>query len=334
MLRFVHGKTMAGEPARRSAGLGSALYLLCGLFFMASAPSEAQRVICPGDRPGGCDVAGPPRGGGGFRPVFNPPTTSTPPPQAPPPTVIFAPPPSSTVVPLVPVDVTGVNITNPEVTDPLLLSDTALSGVSRISAFPSKDQVDGDADGIIVKSTEGSEFTKNNCVITVSHGSVLVSVRAPSEYALITTPVGDVAVAKGGDAMVRYASPLRVFNLNGRGDRVKVKVTSVEGLHQKLLSVAPGYELVVGQETLGKTDLRPRDGFVRRYSKVLENGHMAVSEFSVESFMNTSQLIAQMAQKDAASKEKRILGDMSKMAAVLNQLNGVQGFVASGTDQP
>jgi len=232
------------------------------------------------------------------------------------------------------VDVTSVNYTNPEIIEPLLLSDAALNGVTRAGSFPTFDQISGSADGIVVKATAGTEFSKNNCHITVGHGSVLVSVRAPSEYALISTAVGDVAVAKGGDVMVRYASPMRVFNLDGRGDRVKVKVTSIQGLDNKMVSVAPGYELVVGKETLGRSDLRPGDGFARRYSKVLENGHMAISEFSVESFMSTSQLIAQMAQKDSGSKEKRILGDMSKMAAVLNQLNGVQGFVASGMDKP
>jgi hypothetical protein len=55
---------------------------------------------------------------------------------------------------------------------------------------------------------------------------------------------------------------------------------------------------------------------------------MAVSEFSVESFLSTSQLIAQMAQEQSP-QVKQNLAAMSKMAAVLNQLNGVQGFVAS-----
>jgi hypothetical protein len=234
-----------------------------------------------------------------------------------------------TVTPLVPVDVTSINYSNPEVVDPLLLSDVALNGISKASTFRTPDD-SAPANGVVVKAVPGTEWSQSNCIVTVTRGQALVSVTAPTERAVIKTAYGDVAVDKGASVMVSLASPLRVFNLDGRGDRVKVKVTSIPGLENKLVSVAPGYELVVGPEKLGRSDLRPGDGLARRYSKVLENGHMAVSEFSVESFMSTSQLIAQMAQKDAGSKEKRILGDMSKMAAVLNQLNGVQGFVASG----
>ncbi len=316
----------ASSIKRLAAAQAPALALMCGFFFLPVTPADAQRdPPKPCDNPRGCPDRPPPRV---LRDQIQPPVFRAPPAQ-PPVTVIPFLAPTTNNTPLIPTDVTAVNITNPEVTDPLLLSDMALIGVNRTSSFPAQDDL-GSADGIIVKATEGTQFSKNNSVVTLTSGSVLVSVRAPSEYALVTTPLGDVAIGKGGDAMVKFASPLRVFNLDGRGDRVKVKVTSIHELQNKLVSVAPGYELVVGPEKLGRPELRPADGFARRYSKVLENGHMAVSEFSVESFMSTSQLIAQMAQKDAGSKEKRILGDMSKMAAVLIQLNGVQGFVASG----
>jgi hypothetical protein len=72
--------------------------------------------------------------------------------------------------------------------------------------------------------------------------------------------------------------------------------------------------------------LRPHDGISRRRTKVLNQGYVALSEFSVESVLHTSSLIANMTQKESDAKEKRIISDMSKMAAVLNQVNGSSGY--------
>ncbi len=86
--------------------------------------------------------------------------------------------------------------------------------------------------------------------------------------------------------------------------------------------------LVAGQEKITRSTLRPKDGIARRYQKVLENGHLAVSEFSLESAISSCDMLVDLQQKTTGVKERRILSDMSKMAAVLNYKNGSQGYTA------
>ncbi len=86
----------------------------------------------------------------------------------------------------------------------------------------------------------------------------------------------------------------------------------------KTIQLAPGFEFVAGDRKLGGADLRPKDGIARRHFKFLEGGHLAVSEFSVDSAIKNNDLIADIRQNTTGVKERRILSDMSKMAAVLN----------------
>lgn len=55
---------------------------------------------------------------------------------------------------------------------------------------------------------------------------------------------------------------------------------------------------------------------------------MGISEISVESILHASDLIANLQQQDSGARERRILADMSKMAAVRNRVNGTCGFDA------
>ena len=99
-------------------------------------------------------------------------------------------------------------------------------------------------------------------------------------------------------------------------------------LLREILNISGGYELIAGQEKMTRSTLRPKDGIARRYQKVLENGHLAVSEFSIESAINSCDMLVDLQQKTSGVKERRILSDMSKMAAVLNYKNGSQGYTA------
>ncbi|HEY9869088.1 MAG TPA: hypothetical protein V6D08_07970 [Candidatus Obscuribacterales bacterium] len=310
-----------------SVRLPAVLLAICS-FFSQALPAQAQKLP-PCDRIDGCEINIPPR------PVRDPPRFIPPPPpqiQTPPPRVpVFVPPPAQAGLPTptsAATDVTNTALADPGLAD-IGVPELALLGVKVSKDFPGPEEFTGETTGIDVRAVEGSEFSRPNpYTVDLRSGAVLVSVRKPSHLALVSTKYGEAVIAANGTFMIQCASPLRVLNIDARGDNVKVKIKPMDGLPEKVVTLAPGYELVVGPEKLGRQDLRPSDGLARRHSKILENGHMAVSEFSVESFLTTSQLIAQMAQEQTP-QVKQNLAAMSKMAAVLNQLNGVQGFVAS-----
>lgn len=41
-------------------------------------------------------------------------------------------------------------------------------------------------------------------------------------------------------------------------------------------------------------------------------------------------LLSELTQKDSGTKETKILADLSKMASVLNMINGTQGYTSAG----
>ena len=191
----------------------------------------------------------------------------------------------------------------------------------------------------MVKYHPGSSYDRPNVYsVDLKSGAVLVSVRRPSELALVHTGLGDVAIAANGAATVSCENGvLRVANITGRGDSLKVQFAPGGGEgapNPKTVAIKTGFEFVFADHRLGRSDIRPVDGVARRHSKVLENGYAAVSEFSVESLLSSSELIANMSQKSASTQDRQILGDMSKMAAVLNYVNGTQGFVAEASVGP
>lgn len=304
----------------------AALVATCSLFSRVLPASAQKRPPC--DQVGGCQIIIPPR------PVRDPPRFIPPPPpqiQTPPP--VFVPAPVQPGLPTptsAPTDVTNTALTDPGFAD-IGEPELALLGVKVCKGFPRPEEFTGETSGIDVRAVEGSQFSRPNpYTVDLRSGAVLVSVRKPSHLALVSTRYGEAVIAANGTFMIQCGSPLRVLNIDARADNLKVKIKPMDGLAEKVVTLAPGYELVVGPEKLGRQDLRPSDGLARRHSKILENGHMAVSEFSVESFLTTSQLIAQMA-REQTPQVKQNLAAMSKMAAVLNQLNGVQGFVASSS---
>ncbi len=208
----------------------------------------------------------------------------------------------------------------------------ALNGIMLIAdrEFPKDDDLDGPAKGIIVKWRHGTNFKKvNDYIIRLDDGEILVSVKKPSDTALIKCDLGKISIDSNGDVLARFDhGVLRVANLDALGKSVKVQFEQdvLGKLEEITIAIAPGYELIASAERLTRSEIRPSDGMARRDFKLLENGHIAICEISVESVLKASDVIADLRQASSGLQERRIVGGLSKMAAVLNYKNGTQGF--------
>ncbi len=163
----------------------------------------------------------------------------------------------------------------------------------------------------------------------MKNGDIIVSVKTPSRLAFVMTPYGDIAVGANSDVMVSYnGGVLRVMNFDGEGRVLKIRLDRgpFGGPSDPTVTIAPGYELVASDKTISRSELRPRDGIARRGYKTLENGHLAISEFSLESAAHTVGMLVNIQQTTTGIKERRIITDLSKMAAVLNYRSGEQGY--------
>lgn len=213
------------------------------------------------------------------------------------------------------------------------MSFVALNGILELQPrdFPDEARLAGPTSGISIRWSKETPQPKkiNDYVVQFDKGEMLLSVKNPSKTALIKTAFGDIAVSANGDVLVSFNNGiLRVTNLDGSGQTIKCQLDKgpFAGPADPTVTIAAGFELIGGDRKLTRTELRPRDGVKRRHCKILENGHLAISEISVESVMNANDIIADLRQASAGAKERRILGDLSKMAAVLNYKNGTQGF--------
>lgn len=242
--------------------------------------------------------------------------------------------PRNTPLPVNPRDLVGTPISMENDSTPTV---NVLKGLSPMQEqkFPASDEMFGPTDSIVIKLRPNSEFAKlTEYSLELSSGQLLVSVRRPSRMALLECTELEVAVAADSDVLfTRENGVVRIANLTGLNDAVKVKLKQPAegGTGTKVFSVKPGYEFIIktaGQ--LKKIDVRTADGIARRHFCFLENGHAAIAEISVESMLKDCDLIAQLDQESSGVKEKRILTDMSKMAAVLNYVNGGAGYRSEG----
>lgn len=211
----------------------------------------------------------------------------------------------------------------PLVQNLILLSDNKFP-------FPkSKDR----GDGIIVRAEEHSSTERPSpCSVKIHSGRVLVSVRRPSEVGLAITDLAEISLASDSDVLIGAENGLvRVLNLDSRGSACKIKLGKnvLNDANNKIISIKPGTELVFSNSKLNRHVLRPSDGIARRRSKLLEDGRIALTEFSLATVMQSCDLIVQLEQESSNHKAQRMLTDMSKMAAVLNYMNG-PGFTYGG----
>lgn len=231
---------------------------------------------------------------------------------------------------------TQMDVTKPPVDKPAqvpaLPSLGSLINTLPENKFPKLEALKGDGKGILVKAHEDTKYHKSApCIVQFHDGYILVAVHKPSDTGAVTTPVGDIAITSNSAVILKFANGiLRVMNLSACHQHLKAKLHSdlFTNGKEKIISVPPGCELIAGHHKLGRADLHPDDGVLRRRFKVFEMGHLAVSEFSAESVLKNSGLIASMNESSDA-KDRALLKDLSKMAAVLNYCNGTQGFTTS-----
>lgn len=272
-----------------------------------------------------------------------PPSSSAPPPTyTPPPSIQVDPGPRVPIIPVIPIrpDIPR-NIPTPfmplDVIQPLDTvqapkleeSPDVMKGISDATSLTIPN-VQDNPDGILVRAAEGAQYDKDGtCAVNLKKGSILVSIRRPSKVALVTTPLAQASFAADSDVEVRYEDGhMRVINLSGLHQSVRIKISNnvLPGANERIFSIAPGYEILLGDHKLHRAELHPCDGYSRRAFKTLDNGFAAISEISVESVLKNSDLIASLNQTQSDKREHRILADMSKMAAVLNYMNGANGY--------
>lgn len=205
-----------------------------------------------------------------------------------------------------------------------------LTGITTSQNFPRIENLKGSTDFLLIMAKPGTDWGRiSPYAADLKNGTLLTGVRKPSQIGMVNTPLGKIAVFSNADALIIYQNGvLRVMNLDGTGETIKV---SLEGpgfadLDNKTFILKPGFEIVAGQSPLGRSDMRPGDGIARKTAQLIGNKHVAVNQFSLESVLKNSDLIAQLEQAQTGAKERRMFSDMSKMAGVLNQVNGGWGF--------
>ncbi|MBU6454501.1 MAG: hypothetical protein KGS72_22220 [Cyanobacteria bacterium REEB67] len=250
-------------------------------------------------------------------------------------------------LPIVPTDVTNMSLFVGSPLGPVNMPKLNPGNViKRLKAddFPSVAPAASD-DGIIVKADSCCDFARPEPGnIDLSSGRLFVSVRKPARLAFINTPHAIVAVYADAEVLVTFRDGvLKVVNLSGIAERVKVKIhhasvtatingtsygeARTEGI---VMAVKLGHELSASDRPLSAADLRPADGCPRRRAALFENDCLAVSEFSLEGALNQCELLKQLNNQPRGSREKKIFGDLAKMASVLNYFNGQGGFDGQG----
>jgi hypothetical protein len=204
----------------------------------------------------------------------------------------------------------------------------ATLGITTPSKFPNQEDLKGPTDYILVQPEAGATLVRETpYLVSLTEGTLLASVKRPSSMGMIHTPLGEVAFSANSDAFITFTNgALRIRNVDGMGQTLKIKITSGP-LAGKIYAVAPGYEFVVSDHKLGKSDLRPNDGIMRRASQTFDNGFAGVSQYHVHSALAQSGVVSHLTAKEASdTMARKVIGDMSRMAAVLNHVQGGTGY--------
>ncbi|MBY0550885.1 MAG: hypothetical protein K2W95_26640 [Candidatus Obscuribacterales bacterium] len=216
--------------------------------------------------------------------------------------------------------------------------------------FPSAIEIRGNARGLLLHALKETKYDLLSPVsLWLESGPLLVAVRAPSDMSLIATKFGDVCVSAGGDALLeRGEGTLRIINLStGKGtvnlvlhDRQwraspwssvskssdsQYKKKKQSKFESGSLTVAPGYELVVGDHSLELSEAKPADSIGRRDFKTIgDNGRFVVSEICIENLVQGHDLVRNL--KEHGSKANTILSEIQRFAVQYKSKQGDEGF--------
>lgn len=165
-------------------------------------------------------------------------------------------------------------------------------------------------------------------MVNLTEGTVLASVKRPSQLGMVNTKLGEVALYANSDAFISFENGvLRIRNVDAVGQDMRVRLdTGPFASNPKIFTITPGHELVVADHKLTRADMRPQDGILRRNPELLADGFVGISQYHVESALQQSAIVTQLSQNESDVKNKRVLADMSRMAAVLNHVNGTHGY--------
>jgi hypothetical protein len=208
------------------------------------------------------------------------------------------------------------------------IGGAATMGIGVPKTFPGTENLKGNPDFILVQPEANTvQHRESPYLVTLTSGTVLAGVHRPSQMGMLHTPLAEIAFAANSDSFVSFINgTLRIRNVDGMGQTVKVRITSGP-LAGKIYSVQPGYELVVSDHKLGREDLRPSDGILRRKSQTFDNGFAGVSQYHVHSALQQSGVVSQLnSNKSSNELSRKVIGDMSRMAAVLNSVQGAAGY--------
>ncbi len=306
--------------------------LSCSLAVVAPA-SMSQPSPAPSPAPGPSPSPSPAPAPTGFiqtpQVVTPPPVVIQPEVRTPPPIVIIPTIPHTPINPLmVPLDVVVPIPSAIASVVPLTSLTQPINGISQLDKFPATENLKGPTDFILVQGDPSCYKRETPYMVNLVQGTVLASVKRPSQMGMLNTALGVIALSANSDAFITVQDGLlRIRNVDGMAQTLRVQLDKGPFLGKtKIFTIKPGYELVVGNHKLVRADLRPQDGILRRQPQLLEGGFVAISQYHVESALQQSAIVVGLNQKESDAKSRRVLSDMSRMAAVLNHVNGYDGY--------
>ncbi len=241
---------------------------------------------------------------------------------------------------------------------PLITNDSVASvtGVqlTRSRVFPSAIDIHGSAAGVLLHARKETRYDLLSPLsIWLEDGSLLVSVRRPSEMVLVATKFGDVVVTAGGDALVVRGEDddLKIVNLSTTGDTVflnmhdkfwtaspwghqgkvrdlndksKGSKKAYEEIESGAIAIAPGFELLIGAEAITLDEAKPEDSVGRRDFKVFEGGRFLVAEISIDNLTQLHDLIKGL--NNHGEKAATVFNEIMKNAGVMKSRQGEARF--------